>query len=81
MKRLGWVKIEAGNVIKTGDPAPSPIELALKNPDAAPADIKKDLLKRGLVTEEESVRYTITITDEGKNSPLPGSHSLKRPGP
>lgn len=66
MKRLGWVKIEAGNVIKTGHAPPSPIETALKNPDDAPADIKKELLKRGLATEEESVRYTISITDEGR---------------
>lgn len=66
MKRLGWVKIEAGNVVKTGDAAPSPIETCLKDPDTAPADVKKDLLKRGLVTEEESVRYTISITEEGK---------------
>lgn len=66
MKRLGWVKIEAGNVIKTGQAPPSPIETALKNPDDAPGDIKKELLKRGLATEEESVRYTISITDEGR---------------
>ncbi|WP_369694949.1 hypothetical protein [Methanospirillum hungatei] len=38
---LGWVKIEAGNVIKTGDAAPSPIEIGLKNSDAAPAYIKE----------------------------------------
>lgn len=66
MKRLGWVKIESGMVKKTGDAALSPLEINLKNPNNAPADIKKDLLKRGLVTEDESVRYSICITDEGK---------------
>ncbi|HOJ96229.1 MAG TPA: phenylalanine--tRNA ligase subunit alpha [Methanospirillum sp.] len=66
MKRLGWVKIEAGKVIKTGQAPLSPLENSLKNPNDAPEDIKKELLKRGLATEEESVRYTISITDEGR---------------
>ena len=65
MKRLGWVKIEGGVVIKTGTAAPSPIEVSLKDPDAASSDQKKELVKRGMVTESESVQYTVSITDEG----------------
>lgn len=66
MKRLGWVKIESGNVMKTGDAAPSVLETSLKSPDAASADIKKELIKRGLAIEDESVSYTISITNEGR---------------
>ncbi|PWR70827.1 phenylalanine--tRNA ligase subunit alpha [Methanospirillum stamsii] len=66
MKRLGWVKIESGNVIKTGDASLSSLEIHVKNLDNAPADIKKELIKRGLATEEESVRYVISITELGQ---------------
>ncbi len=66
MKRLGWVKIDAGTVVKTGSPAPSPIEIGLQNPDTAPGDVQKELMKRGLAVEEESVSYEILITSEGK---------------
>jgi len=66
MKRLGWVKIEGGVVVKTGDAPLSPLEIGLKNPDTASPDIRKELVKRGLATEEESVAYTIAITDEGR---------------
>jgi phenylalanyl-tRNA synthetase alpha chain len=66
MKRLGWVKIESGMVIKTGNVAPSLIEQALSSPDSASPDVRKELIKRGLASEEESVRYTIQITEEGR---------------
>lgn len=66
MKRLGWVKIENGIVIKEGSAESSPIESALVNPDVSSLEVKKDLLKRGLATEEESVRYTIRITEVGR---------------
>ncbi len=66
MKRLGWVRIEAGMVIKNGHAAPSPLEIGLADPKSAPAEVTKELIKRGLATEEETVRYTISITDAGK---------------
>lgn len=66
MKRLGWVKIETGTVVKTGQADLSPIEASLNNPDSAPADIQKELIKRGIAKEDESVSYSISITDEGR---------------
>ncbi|MFH0967789.1 MAG: phenylalanine--tRNA ligase subunit alpha [Methanobacteriota archaeon] len=66
MKRLGWVKIEAGIVTKTGPAAPSPIEIALSSPDTSSLEVQKELLKRGLAAEEESVRYIIRITEAGR---------------
>lgn len=66
MKRLGWVKIDAGTIVKIGVAALSPVEQGLQNPEETPADVKKELIKRGLATEEESVTYEIRITGEGK---------------
>jgi phenylalanyl-tRNA synthetase alpha subunit len=45
---------------------PSPLEIGLADPKSAPAEVTKELIKRGLATEEETVRYTISITDAGK---------------
>ena len=80
MKRLGWVKIEAGTVIKTGEASPSPMEVFLPTPETAPADVRKELLKRGLVTEEESVRYSISITDEGRRIAAAGLDMTEETG-
>jgi len=80
MKRLGWVKIESGNVIKTGDAAPSPLEVYLKSLDNAPADIKKELIKRGLATEEETVRYVISITEKGRKLAATGINLSEETG-
>ncbi|HWQ66823.1 MAG TPA: phenylalanine--tRNA ligase subunit alpha [Methanospirillum sp.] len=66
MKRLGWVTIENGQVIKTGIAASSPIEEGLRAPGSISAEINKELIKRGLATEEEIVRYAISITEQGR---------------
>lgn len=66
MKRLGWVKIENGTVIKIKEAEQSPIEKGLLNPESSDPDTKKELLRRGLVTEEESSKYLLRITDEGR---------------
>jgi phenylalanyl-tRNA synthetase alpha chain len=66
MKRLGWVRIEGGVVTKTGLAEPSALESALKTLESAGPDIKKELLKRGLATEEESVTYIIKVTEDGR---------------
>ena len=80
MKRLGWVKIDAGMVIKTGSPAPSLIEIGLQNPDKASADVQKELIKRGLAVEEESVSYEILITSEGKALAAAGLSLIEETG-
>jgi phenylalanyl-tRNA synthetase alpha chain len=66
MKRLGWVKIEGGSVIKIGNADKSPIELGLSSPDSVSPEVRKELIKRGLAAEEESVQYLISITDDGR---------------
>ena len=66
MKRLGWIKIDQGIVIKTGAADVSPIEISLKSPDSTTPEIRKELIKRGLAVEEESVTYHISITEEGR---------------
>jgi phenylalanyl-tRNA synthetase alpha chain len=67
MKRLGWVQIENGIVKKTGPAETSPLESALTHPDTADPAIRKELLKRGLVTEKESITYVIRITEKGRS--------------
>ena len=66
MKRLGWVKIENSQVIKAGNAERSPIEIGLSTPDTTSPDVRKELIKRGLAAEEESVQYSISITEDGK---------------
>ncbi len=66
MKRLGWVSIENGLVIKTGDAPESPIESGLRQPASVSPDIKKELIKRGLFIENEVISYLISITEDGK---------------
>ncbi|MDD1730169.1 MAG: phenylalanine--tRNA ligase subunit alpha [Methanospirillum sp.] len=80
MKRLGWVKIDGGSVIKTGNAAPSPIEKALASPDTVSPEVKKELLKRGLAAEEESVRYTIRITEAGQKFAASGIELVEETG-
>jgi phenylalanyl-tRNA synthetase alpha chain len=80
MKRLGWVKIEGGLVIKIGSAEKSPIELGLSSPDLAAPEVRKDLLKRGLAEEEESVQYSISITDEGKKLAASGLTLVEETG-
>ncbi|PWR71486.1 phenylalanine--tRNA ligase subunit alpha [Methanospirillum lacunae] len=80
MKRLGWVRIEDGSVIKIGSAEKSPIELGLSSPDSATPEVRKELLKRGLAEEEESVLYLISITDEGKKFAASGLTLVEETG-
>jgi phenylalanyl-tRNA synthetase alpha chain len=66
MKRLGWVKIDGGTVTKTGQAEVSPLEKALASPEYAGTEDRKELIRRGLAAEQESVRYLIRITPEGR---------------
>jgi phenylalanyl-tRNA synthetase alpha chain len=80
MKRLGWVRIEAGMIVKTGQATPSPIEEGLQHPASAAPDVKKELLKRGLASEEESVTYEIRITPQGKELAASGISLIEETG-
>ncbi len=80
MKRLGWVKIDAGSVIKTGTAEKSPIEIGLSALDSVTPDVKKDIIKRGLAAEEESVQYSISITDEGRKLAASGLKLVEETG-
>ena len=65
MKKKGWVDIRDGRVTKTGDAPMGPDEKALDSPELDEVGIRQ-LLKRGLVQEEESVTYTISLTPAGE---------------
>jgi len=71
MRRKGWITIRDGVVHKTGNAPPGPDEAAfarLGETGETPADEEGvlDLVKRGLVREEEGVTYTISITPRGR---------------
>lgn len=80
MKRLGWVKIEGGSVIKSGTADLSLLEVGLTSPETTTQDVKKELIRRGLAIEEESVRYTISITGEGRKLATAGLELTKETG-
>ncbi|MBN1165637.1 MAG: phenylalanine--tRNA ligase subunit alpha [Methanospirillaceae archaeon] len=65
MRRLGWISIADGIITKKNDAPVSDIEKALADPGAADAGNIADLLRRGLISQVESVTYTIGITKEG----------------
>jgi phenylalanyl-tRNA synthetase alpha chain len=64
MRRKGWVVIKDGIVTKTGTAAESDEERALRDPSVGGSGVK-DLVKRGLLVEEETVSIRIRITPEG----------------
>nr|WP_319538479.1 phenylalanine--tRNA ligase subunit alpha [uncultured Methanospirillum sp.] len=80
MKRIGWVKIENGQVVKAGTADKSPIEIGLSSPDTASPDVRKELIKRGLAVEEESVQYSISITEDGKKLAASGLNLIEETG-
>jgi len=65
LRRKGWVTIQDGIVEKSGDASRGDDEIALEDPVAGRKGLG-DLLKRGLLHEEESVFYTVAITREGE---------------
>ncbi|HUU74893.1 MAG TPA: phenylalanine--tRNA ligase subunit alpha [Methanoregulaceae archaeon] len=64
MKKKGWVTIKSGQVTKTGEAPEGADERGLARPESDQEGLKQ-LLKRGLVREEESVTYTISLTTAG----------------
>jgi phenylalanyl-tRNA synthetase alpha chain len=64
LRKKGLVKVEGTAVSKTPGASTEADESALRNPDAADPKTK-DLLKRGILQECETVRYSLAITPEG----------------
>ena len=64
LRKKGLVKVEGSSVTKTPGASTDADETALKNPsDADPKT--KELIKRGILQESETVRYMIAITPAG----------------
>jgi phenylalanyl-tRNA synthetase alpha chain len=64
MRKKGLVKVDGTLVIKIPGASTDADEAALKTPSAT--DQKTiELIRRGILAESETVRYTITITPEG----------------
>ena len=64
MRKKGWVTIKDGMVVKTGAAPEGEDERALRDPSVGGRAVK-DLVKRGLLAEEETVSISIRITAEG----------------
>lgn len=64
LRKKGLVKVEGTLVTKIPGISTDADETALKNPSAADPKTK-DLIKRGILQETETVRYIITLTPEG----------------
>jgi phenylalanyl-tRNA synthetase alpha chain len=64
LRKKGLITVSGGNVTKTAGASTDEDEVALKNPE--PGDSRtKELVKRGLLREDETVCYTLSITDTG----------------
>jgi phenylalanyl-tRNA synthetase alpha chain len=64
LRKKGLVTVTDGNVSTVAGRSTSEDEIALKNPHKGGERVK-DLIKRGLVLETETVRYQITISPAG----------------
>jgi phenylalanyl-tRNA synthetase alpha chain len=64
LRKKGWVEIKDGMVNKISDAPKGDDEYALSDPTADKPGIK-DLLKRKLAEEIETVTYKVAITEEG----------------
>ena len=64
LRKKGLVKVEGTLVTKTARASTDADDAALKNPSAADSKTK-ELIKRGILLESETVRYAIAITPAG----------------
>ena len=64
LRKKGLVKVEGGSVIKVPGASTDTYESALRNPDATDPRTK-DLIKRGILQECETVRNAIAVTPTG----------------
>jgi len=71
MRKKGWIAINGGTVQKTGNAVPGLDEAAFagmgESGSIEGGDGVADLLRRGLVAEEETVTYTLSITPRGRD--------------
>jgi len=64
LRKKGLVKVDGTSVTKIPQASTDADEAALKNPSAADPKTK-ELIKRGILQETETVRYILSITPEG----------------
>ena len=64
LRKKGLVKVEGTSVTKTPGASTDADETAFRNPSVGDPKTK-DLIKRGILQECETVRYTVTITPGG----------------
>jgi len=64
LRKKGLVKVEGTLVTKTAGASTDADDAALKNPSAADSKTK-ELIKRGILLESETVKYAIAITPAG----------------
>jgi phenylalanyl-tRNA synthetase alpha chain len=64
LRKKGLVKVDGTSVTKTPHASTDDDEAALKNPSAADPKTK-ELIKRGILQETDTVRYILAITPEG----------------
>lgn len=64
LRKKGLVKVDGSSVVKIPGASTDADEAALNNPSAADPRTK-ELIKRGLLQESETVRYAIAITPSG----------------
>jgi phenylalanyl-tRNA synthetase alpha chain len=64
LRKKGLVHVDGSTVIKDQNKSTSAEEAALRNPQAG-EPYTKELIKRGILQESETVRYTIAITPAG----------------
>ncbi|HQP72210.1 MAG TPA: phenylalanine--tRNA ligase subunit alpha, partial [Methanoculleus sp.] len=65
LRKKGLIKVDGTQVAKAAGALTIADEAALKDPKGGGAKTK-ELVKRGLIREEETVRYEIAITPEGR---------------
>ncbi|NLD56758.1 MAG: phenylalanine--tRNA ligase subunit alpha [Methanomicrobiales archaeon] len=65
LRKKGLIKVDGTQVAKAAGASTTADEAALKDPKGGGAKTK-ELVKRGLIREEETVRYEIAITPEGR---------------
>ncbi|MDD1700333.1 MAG: phenylalanine--tRNA ligase subunit alpha [Methanoregula sp.] len=64
LRKKGLISVNNGMIFKVGNPSTDEDEAALKNPITG-GQRTKDLIKRGILQESETVRYEISITSLG----------------
>ncbi|MCX6700696.1 MAG: phenylalanine--tRNA ligase subunit alpha [Methanomicrobiales archaeon] len=79
LRKKGLVKVEGTSIVKTTGASTEAYEYALKNPSATDT-ATTDIVKRGLLSEVETVRYIIWITPEGLASVQEGLDLRKETG-